>query len=215
LSEWPGTDLPSDFAPRGIVVDRSISPALVCVYGNAVLCFDSVWNTQIALDPTLEVNDLAIGDLHSIAVGTHGRNFMRRRDPGENWSTWTEAPRLGDNELTSASTQGDKAVALGSTGQFVTLDVGSAPPISVSCSLADRISMVDLHRGNSDQITAVTSSGRVLRHDSGAPSNELCQWEQSNVGQILGGTINPCGISDNERVFSAQKVVGFNICAQD
>jgi hypothetical protein len=213
LSEWAGTELPPGFVPRGIVVDKIVSPGVVCVYGNGLLCFDGGWQIEIAPELGLQLNDVAVGYPPWIAVGAHGRYFVRTRS-SDSSGRWLEQPRVGDVELTRASAQNDKAVVIGKGGLWVTIDTQQTPPSVVSCTASEALSMVNVWQGVADGITAVTASGQVLRHVPRTPSTAFCAWASANLGDNLGGTINRCGIEDNERVFSAEKVVGLNFCAR-
>jgi hypothetical protein len=207
LSEWPGTELPAGFEPKGLVFDSVTQPSSVCAFGNGLLCFQTTWQEAIAPAKELQIDDVSMGDSLSVAVGNHGRYWKRERDASDQLGSWVEQRPVGEYELTSASVGATSAVIISQGGLWLSL--GTQTPLS-GCRLTANLVGAVL-RGD-DYQSIVTESGSVLEHLPRTKPEDICESQRLNVGSILGTATVPCRLGDNLRVLTISSVAGLNLC---
>lgn len=205
----PEASLPSGFEPRGLFFDWAADPAVVCAYGNGVLCFDSEWRQAIAPAQDLQLNDVAVGELWSLAVGNHGRHFKRERNGSGDLGPWIEQPMLADVDLTAASVAGAGAVAIGDGRVQAALGELRA---TFGCGSPSELRALLAHPFVARYAYAVTSTGAVMQHLPNAGPGEFCMHEQLPAGVVLEANVAPCQDGINPRALMEQAVIGMNIC---
>jgi hypothetical protein len=223
LDSWYGTELPDGFFPRDLVFDKVSQPRMLCAYGNGLLCFQSGWQQAIPPSAELRLNDVAVGDPWSLAVGDHGRWWRRERTDSGALGVWQEQAPLRDVALTQADVF-SRPVPQGAA--VVTGDGRLQAALGIYrervCSPQNGLIAFFLGSGESSYAYALTSNGDVVRQHlltlptmqmTGPPPEPDCIYQQLPLpSAVIKTGIAPCDDALNERALTDRVLFGTNVC---
>lgn len=207
---WRDLEVPPDLAPRHIAIDVADERQPVCVYGNGLACFFAGWEEPIPSTRWLRLNHIKFQGPHAVAVGDHGRWFLRERDPDSgSLGTWIEQAPLADVSLDHASAQDSWLLILGEGKLQLSRNASTS---LIECSPPGEELMAMLFDPYFLYSYAVTRSGAVLRH-RGQRFEPYCVLQQQTLSApILAVDSLPCASSLNPRVLTRDALYGTDDC---
>ncbi|MFI5307551.1 MAG: hypothetical protein ACHQ53_09375 [Polyangiales bacterium] len=214
LAPWQETDVPSELVARGVVLDTAPASEAFCVYGNGMQCLRNAWLPAIASSSNLQLNDVAMGPLWSIAVGEHGRWFKRERADSGTLGAWQEQAPLGGTALTQASVDGASGVIVGEG--WIRAAFGREAEF-FGCTPSDALQALMLDPSGYGSGWALMQSGDVLQHWVVTPqrAEPYCAYQHLALAStVLATGAAPCGAGLNPRVLTAQVLIGTNVCLE-
>jgi hypothetical protein len=181
--------------PSALVFDAYLKQP--CVLANGLQCFAGSWHQEIA---DSDLRDVATGSQLSLAVGAHGKSWLRRAAADGGKAAWAEQALAGDAEVTwiAAGVRDEDSFAIGEHGAFA---ARVASDDSVCAYPAD---LAAVPGG-----MLVTRQGQVI-YD--LRFGQRCTVQQLDVGDILEGTTTHCRNGDNRWFMSKTTVIGSNYC---
>jgi hypothetical protein len=207
------TPVPSGFSPRGLAMEAGdpITPSRPCLFGNGLLCLEAGrFREAIATAPELSLNAVALGTPWSLAVGDHGRWFMRELRENEP-PVWREQEPLADVSLTHVSVNNAGGVITGA-GRVQTV-VGTELTRAVTCSPEAGLTAFHLAGPGGSFANALMESGEVRWHRAYPVAKEAyCAHDRIPPAKVVATTFESCGGSANFRALQADALWGTNSC---
>lgn len=203
LEEIPGSELA--WRPRGLAIDPASSPALPCVYGPSLKCFDAAWYEPLTPPDGVEIVDVALGSAVSFVIGTRTHAWIRT-DPDGNWEPQWVAPR--DIELSGVQVSSQYGAAFGTHREVLVMEEN----LTWVCQWNSELALVSPSTVF-DRISVVTTQGRVLRR-ARQPGSDFCISQQLDIGPILSSSRVQCGASGNNWLLTENAIWGEYTCLE-
>jgi hypothetical protein len=200
LRELAGGEVPDGIEPSGLVYDPALDA--VCVFGNALVCFDTHWTTMIGPDCGVRFVDVAWAPRSTtmIALAEHGRWWMRVESASGTLEPWVEQARIdADDVPVGASVASDFAELFGRRTVW---------PVSIfngavkSCAQEDELSAAFAAQ------TVVFRAGHVHGYLSGSCDAQL----DLGTGPVIDWSFGLCIDSLNPRVLTPTRLLGTTNC---
>lgn len=204
LSEVPGSELA--FRPRGLAIDHSATPAVSCVFGPGLQCFDGAWTQPLAAAADVEIEDAAFSRDLGVVVGAGAQVWIRTQARGP-WQSHAVTPAAFP--LSGLDVQDKLGAVVGPKGELVVVQAD----MSWVCQSDAELALAAPSGSSLTSVTLVSKAGRVLR-TARMPGADFCESQQLEIGEILATSRVQCGASANIWLMTAHAIWGELTCLE-
>ncbi|HVZ36849.1 MAG TPA: hypothetical protein VG963_30700 [Polyangiaceae bacterium] len=202
LTELAGARLPEGIEGRGLAYDPARDA--VCVFGNALVCFDTRWTTMIGPECGVKIIDVAWapGTATMIAIAEHGRWWMRTQNASGKLQHWVEQPPIqAEDDPVGASVSNREVALFGRRTWWHVLPSGGVH----TCTQDQDVGAVIVYGSSTD---LVLRDGQV-RHGY---SDWCAERVDLGTDPVIDWSKGSCRESVNPRVLTSTRIVGTSAC---